>query len=89
LEFNAEELHQLQDNEGKKANFLYKSPAFRRAIVSLQTFEKRLNEDYSFFQNRQLRAPFAGTKARWKFLDFLAPPKLCEEAVRVVWTIPK
>jgi predicted naringenin-chalcone synthase len=73
--------HQLEDNEARKLNFLYKKSGISSRHSVLTDFEKKTHEEYSFFPKSENLEPFPGTKARMEVFRFAAP-KLCEEAVR-------
>jgi predicted naringenin-chalcone synthase len=73
--------HQLEDNEARKLNFLYKKSGISSRHSVLTDFEKKAYLDYSFFPKSENLEPFPGTKARMEVFRAEAP-KLCEEAAR-------
>ena len=73
--------HQLEDNEARKLNFLYKKSGISSRHSVLTDFEKKAYSDYSFFPKSENLEPFPGTKARMEVFRAEAP-KLCEEAAR-------
>jgi predicted naringenin-chalcone synthase len=73
--------HQLEDNEARKLNFLYKKSGISSRHSVLTDFEKETHEEYSFFPKSENLEPFPGTKARMEVFRAEAP-KLCDEAAR-------
>jgi len=73
--------HQLEDNEARKLNFIYKKSGISSRHSVLTDFEKKAYSDYSFFPKSENLEPFPGTKARMEVFRAEAP-KLCEEAAR-------
>jgi predicted naringenin-chalcone synthase len=73
--------HQLDENEARKLNFLYKKSGITSRHSVLDDFEKRSFLDYSFFPKSEKLEPFPGTKARMELFQQHAGT-LCEAAVR-------
>lgn len=72
--------HQLDKQEARKLNFLYRKSGISRRYSVLDDFEKDDPDDFTFFPKSNDFEPFPGTKARMEVFQNTAP-QLCEEAV--------
>mgnify|MGYP003650768941 FL=1 len=72
--------HQLDEEEARKLNFLYRKSGISSRYSVLDDFEKTEPEDFTFFPKSKDLEPFPGTKARMAVFQQTAP-QLCEDAV--------
>src|SRR5690554_3090645 len=65
--------HGLDQQEGRKLNFIYKHSGIHSRHSALQDFDQQDHLDFSFFPKNETLDPFPGTKARMDMYRRVAP----------------
>ncbi|NVJ87230.1 MAG: type III polyketide synthase [Algoriphagus sp.] len=73
--------HGLDEQEGRKLDFLYRKSGIETRFSVLKDFEKESEQEFSFFPKNKALEPFPGTQARMSVFSNEAP-SLAEHAVR-------